>query len=861
LAAKKGRRGRRAPTQPSVASGGGKPPVAQSQVQEAPAHRQADAPFRRAPWGALRRPAQLLLAQPLVPLLVAALLSAGLGFGVTRLQTDASAGLLMDTGSAAYEDQARFADVFGADPVVIMAEPAKGQQLLTPAHVVGLAQLEGQLAKARGVRRVYGPGTLVNTFAGEVTRRALDLCGAEGQRAQEKAQADAKAAGKSDADQAQAGSAAFDAAVRSCAQGLAARYPDLSAPALNNPGFYGELLLEPNGSARPYWRAVLPDPGHALITVRMDRNASLSDVEHVMRIARTATSGAQTEQVTTNAGQQVSVATTAGNLSGLRFTVTGTPALAAELASSVQQALVLLLPLALALMLLISALVLRVSFRWLAVPLAAVAGLWTAGAAGLAGLPLTPATLAVLPVVLGLTTDYALQLANRLAEERAADEATPEGERLRRAASAILPATAIAAGATAAGLLAFAVSSVPLVRQFGFFLALGVACSWLAGLLVGLPALRLLLRFLPGRRPARAPSWGPLAGLGRLPRWLAAVLTVLGLAGWAALPFIRIETDPSRLMPAGSPALAQAGHVAGATGEAGELDLVVTGPDVTSPRVVAWMGVTERRLMGPDLKPVSTLPDFLLAFNRGTPPDAATTKRILDGLPAYFTQAVVSQDHHVAVLTFVESRVTSVDQDRALVARAERAAAGAPPGYRAYPAGLSALASSALDGISRDQVWLNVLAVALVVAVLLAAYRRPLPALLAVLPTVMATGWLTALMLGATRVAGLEVTPITVLGAGVVVAFATEFGVLWLSRFRAERAAGGSPEQASEVASRRLGPAIVAAAAALAAGFAALAASQVPMVRDFGLWCAGDLALATAAVLLLLPPAARAWLR
>src|SRR5205807_5946424 len=108
---------------------------------------------------------------------------------------------------------------------------------------------------------------------------------------------------------------------------------------------------------------------------------------------------------------------------------------------------------------------------------------------------------------------------------------------------------------------------------------------------------------------------------------------------------------------------------------------------------------------------------------------------------------------------------------------------------------------------------------------------------------------------------GVRESPIPVLLAGVVVAFATEFGVLWLSRYRAELGAGAGPDEAAAVASRRVGPAIVASAAALAAGFAALAASPVPMVREFGLWCAGDLALATVAVLVLLPPAARAWLR
>src|SRR5438105_10218040 len=138
-----------------------------------------------------------VLARPYLPLAVAAVLTALAGLGVTRLQTDASAGLLADTGSSAFAGQVRFADVFGADPVVVMVEPPKGQQLLTPERMVGMAQLEGDVSRMHGVRKVYGPGTLVNTFASEVTRRALDLCGTAGKQAEDRAVADATAAGRS----------------------------------------------------------------------------------------------------------------------------------------------------------------------------------------------------------------------------------------------------------------------------------------------------------------------------------------------------------------------------------------------------------------------------------------------------------------------------------------------------------------------------------------------------------------------------------------------------------------------------------------------------------------------------------------
>jgi predicted RND superfamily exporter protein len=409
-------------------------------------------------------------------------------------------------------------------------------------------------------------------------------------------------------------------------------------------------------------------------------------------------------------------------------------------------------------------------------------------------------------------------------------------------------------------MLAFALSPIPLVRQFALFMALGVASSWAVSVLVGIPVLAIAAERFPRLAPPRQPApWETIQRVGRLGLVPAVALAAIGLLGWAAMPFVKLETDPAQLMPAGSKAVAEAQHVQHAVGLVGEVDLVLKadrGHDVTSAEAVAWLKQATDRATSTDLRPLMGLSGFLTAFNNGSPPDSSTTQLILQRLPTYFTGAVVSGDHHLARSIFGVSRLTSVDDDRALVARLN--AAGNPPaGYHAYPAGLAVLAAQALSQLETDQLRLNALALAIVLVILLGAYRRPLPAVLAVLPTAVAAGWATAL-LAALRVSS---GPITILLAGVVVAFATEFSVLWLSRYRSERAAGMPAAEASATASARIGPAIAASALALAAGFVVLVLSPVPMVRDFGLVCGLDLALATIAVLALLPPMARAWLK
>ncbi len=779
---------------------------------------------------------------PFLLLLLALLLSAGSAVGLTRLRPDARVDLLIDPNAAAFKDQALFADTFGADPVVVMAKPTPGSNLITPDHIVGLSHLEGKLHQAAGVKKVYGPGTLVNTLAISTTTILLDACAQEGKAAEAAARQQAIAAGKSAAQQDQAAQQAFQQAVSACAQRYAKAFPSLGVPAVNNPTFIQGVLLEPDGQqVRPFWNWALPDMQHAVITVRLNRNASLDQVRHVIDIVKGASSSGDLKE-----------------LHDLRFTASGSPALTLSVADSVFSSLALLVPLALVAVLVVALLALGASML-LTIVVAALGGLWTAGIAGFLGLPVTPATLVVLPVVLGLAADYLIQSVNRVMDS----EGTME-ERLILAARRILPTTGLAAAATAAGMLAFVTSGIPLIRQFGLFMALGVAMAFLANYLVGLPLLLLLGRGFPRALAGsgfRAAAGRRIARIGRLAPAAAVALAVIGMAGWAALPSIKIETDPSQLVSANDAALIQAETVRKEIGLTGEIDLMVQGPDPAAPDAVKWLDQASRNAAaqsGGDLKPLESLPAFLAGFNQGTLPDPDRSALILSRIPSYFSGAVYDKSQGLALAIFGLTHVTSVERDHVLVAGLDRVASP-PSGYRAFPAGLAVVADRALSGLQGEQLRLTGLSIGLILLVLLLAYRRLRPAILAILPTVVAAGAATGLLFLVDSLFGQRSSPITILLGGVVVAFATEFGVLWLARYRSERAGGVEPSDAAGRASTGVGPAIAASALALATGFAVLAISPVPSVRDFGIWSAFDLILATAAVLILLPPLARRW--
>ena len=92
------------------------------------------------------------------------------------------------------------------------------------------------------------------------------------------------------------------------------------------------------------------------------------------------------------------------------------------------------------------------------------------------------------------------------------------------------------------------------------------------------------------------------------------------------------------------------------------------------------------------------------------------------------------------------------------------------------------------------------------------------------------------------------------LGA-LVIAIATEFSVILSARYDEERGGGLSVGEALRRTYARTGTAVLASGATAIAGFAALAATDIQMLRDFGLVTVADLGVALIGVMLVLPAA------
>jgi hydrophobe/amphiphile efflux-3 (HAE3) family protein len=860
--------------------------------------------FERVVGWATRRPIRVLLG-------VAALTAVGVLLAL-GLRTSASTDTLVGRGSESFAASERAKQDFGEDPVVVLVKGDLTRTLLTSdlgrlitlegclsgrASGAGLAKLPPEcrrIAEQGRVKVVYGPGTFINTAAGQIG-------GALSQRSQG-AQRDAEAAAegarrlgrRQKLPKAQTEQAAAQARrlveERFQNEILAAgvRYGLTAVPSIDNPQFVSQLVFDPSqgraNAPKARFGYLFPSSDAAVVQVRL--RPGLSEAERDETIGQI----------------QAAVGSPAFAMrNGGRYVVSGVPVVVAGLAREVERAIFVLLAAGVLVMAATLALVFRARLRLAPLLLALAATGMTFGALRLVGGSLTMASIAALPVLIGLAVDYAIQFHSRWEEARRA------GAEPRPAASAAAvaggPTIAAAGLATGAGFLVLFLSPVPMVRGFGAILVFGVAVSFALALTAGFA---VLTRF--GRRSARPEDLPPLlpraravarrggqrlarplrrlappvaamrrgagrTGRGALDLALARPRRVLGIGlaiaalGWAADTQTEVISDVRQLVPGDLPALRDVATLQRATGVTGELDVTVRGSDLTSPAAIAWMGAFQQEVLSahgyreglscaqgrgaPELCPGFSLPDL---FASGGPGSRRNVTALLDAVPPYFSQAVLSPDRRTAQIAF-GIRLMSLEQQGEVVDDLKERL-DPPPGIEASVTGLPVLGAEGNAALSSTGRRLLTLAVGLllVFGVLLLLRRDARRAAIPLIPIALATGW-SALVLFILRI---PLNPMSAALGALVIAISTEFSVLLSARYEEERAAGAERGEALRRTYASTGAAVFASGATAIAGFAALMFSDIRMLRDFGAVTVIDLIVSLLGVLFVLP-AALAW--
>jgi hydrophobe/amphiphile efflux-3 (HAE3) family protein len=763
--------------------------------------------------------------------LIGLLLTVGLGLGITQLKfTTTNASYLNNNDRAQVENQ-NYENSFGGDPIVVMFTMKPGttiDNLFTPANQAQMKTMSKKLVADKSVFSVVTPFDAVQL--------ASDLSVSPDGNPQNSL----------------AGKLLFSAYTRDpSAKGKAVRLKDIQAQlatessiptdqrTLANPKWVHFLTHATDGSMRQSSAAFLPNPYHAAMVVILKPNLSIDQESAAAQSVQNIVGQAHFQHAST--------------------IVTGVPALLRTINDYLKTGMLKLGALAALIMIVILFLAFNVRWRILPFIIVAIGLIWAFGLVGFLGIPLTLASVAGLPVLLGVGIDYAIQMHSRIEEEVVLDrEANPIQTTARNLGPALLVVTFDAVFAFVALLFA----RVPMIRQFGLLLVVGIIAVCICGIIAPLAIL--------GIREYKSPTKGRDFSKGRLSQltvWLGSLpakatvplifASILIFAGGLLVEgHITLQTDPLQWVNPQSQTVKDVNALKAGIGTESNLGVLVNTKHPFSDGTVAYVSKFSNQQVAkfPDLLyqatgMVNLVDEFIeVPGASSVPPLGAQVAAVNAVAPAQVVKSSVANGGHSLSVIF-RSKTTALGDLKPVVDYLQNDVR-TPPGITVAPGGIAVVGVGLLENLEASRALLTYLAIILVGAFLAIRLRSLIRSVLSLVPVLIAVG-LVSLIAWALS---LKLSPLTAVSGPLVVAVCTEFTSLILLRFVEERGRGLSPREAADLTAARTGRAFMVSGMTAVVGVGVLATSSFPLLQGFGIIVGLNVAVALISALVVLPP-------
>lgn len=834
--------------------------------------------------------------------IIGLLVTVGFGLGMLNLKFKTDNSSYLNKSDKVYKDDVRYERLFGGQAMVAMFTMQHGKtvaDLFTPANLAKFQQLSEKLkANRKLVSALVSPtdaigySLILATTApdGKPTKDPTASTAGKALVAANAAAGSGPAAGTRQKDFGITASRTLaalknDDPTASQTSRLGNRdvvdfllfnntcYPQggkfLTAPSAPNgakPCDPGNVSGSGHNSIRLPLQTFFPNPTHAQLIVRLAGNQSIED------------QGRSADFVTHTVSRY-----RFDNVDESASTTVGAPSLLKNINDYLKGGMFALGGLAALVMVVILLVLFRVRWRLLPLAVILVGLVWAFGLAGFLGIPLTLATIAGLPTLMGVGIDYAIQMHARVEEEvTISHHPHPIQETARNLCPALLVVTFDAVFAFCA--LTFA--KVPMIRQFGILLAVGIAMICLCSIVAPLASLGIREFKSPTKRRDSGENvlgrmvvkMGNLPARAALP--LAAASLLIFFGGVVVEGRLQLQTDPIQWVNPRSTVIHDIHRLQDGTGSSNEMGVFVRSKDVFADKTISYVDRftnTELR-RNPDklataTSAVTVLSDLVNDYVRNPDGDVVRSNHVTPSgslvkasyelaPPGLKKQLAAHQHGGVAgpnALNIIFRTATpnlqkvkgAVDEVRSLTTDSpDVKAIKAPAGVSITPSGLAVVGVGLLENLESNRILLTYLAIIFVAVFLALRMLSVARSLLSMVPVLIATGAASLIAFAFS----LKLSPMTAVGGPLVVAACTEFTSLILLRFVEERARDLDPKEAMDVAAARTGRAFIVSALTAISGIAVISFSSMPLLRGFGIVIGMNVAVALLAALVVLPP-------
>ncbi|NNN22235.1 MAG: MMPL family transporter [Acidimicrobiales bacterium] len=764
--------------------------------------------------------------------LVGLLVTMGLGIGMVKLKFVTSNASYLNQNDLAQQENANFEKVFGGDPMASMITMNPGSSinnLFTPANQAAMNKIETELDKDPSVFRVVTPMDVMHLSQNLVVAPGGPVYSIAGSLLLYAYQHDLSPSSQKLRLANLSGQLKAEEAIPASKQ------------VFTNPNWVNFLTHNTDGSLRQADLSFFPNNSHAVIFVFLQGGLNIDQESQ--------------------AAARVTSIINSNPISGATVITTGVPALLKTINDYLKGGMFTLTGIAAILMILILLLTFTVRWRLLPFIVVGIGLVWAFGIAGYFNIPLTLASIAGLPVLLGVGIDYAVQMHSRIEEEVVLDRAAhPIQATARNLGPALLVVTFDAVFAFTALLVA----KVPMIRQFGALLVVGIIAVCIGSIIGPLAIL--------GVREYRSPTKGKdfskgylsrlTVYLGSLPATaaipLAAVSLVIFFSGIAVEGKLQLQTDPIQWVNPNSQAIKNIVALRAGTGSDDLMGVLVTTKQPFTDQTVKYVTNLTNEIQSkysnvifPGIGLVNFIEQFMAV--PGADQVVPTGQQVLQvyGVTPTAIQKLTVENSGADMSIIFRAKTETLSGLQPLVQELQGPpVVTTPVGMTAAPGGIAVVGVGLLENLAASRTVLTYLSILLVGAFLTVRLRSLIRAVLSLIPVTIAVGAVSLIAYAL----NLQLSPMTSIAGPLVVAVCTEFTSLILLRFVEERARGLEPREAMNVTAARTGRAFMVSAMTAIAGIGVMAFSSMPLLRGFGIIVAMNVAVALLCALIILPP-------
>ncbi|WP_440957083.1 hydrophobe/amphiphile efflux-3 (HAE3) family transporter [Methanosarcina sp. Mfa9] len=571
---------------------------------------------------------------------------------------------------------------------------------------------------------------------------------------------------------------------------------------------------------------------------------------------------------------------------GYSLVITGSPALRLDINNEISQSMGVLLGVASLLMVVVLLLVFR-HVRWglLPLPVVLLGVFFTFGVMGYAGVPMTMVSMAAFPVLIGIGIDYAIQFHNRMEEE--IRSGISSGQALIRTIKHTAPAVLIALAMTALGFIPLFTSTIPMIRDFGKLLLIGVIMCYISAIFFGLVTL-YIFDWIAKRNPlglfkkkngegitGPGPESSPGAQVQEAKaiekvlirvadftikhsRVILAIALLTCFAGIYADQSVPIQSDTNSFIPQDMPSLIHFKQMQDIIPGMGDhLNIILKVRDNSDPQVLEWMDEFSRHEVATrgHVYAATSIVDLVKERNGGTIPETSEEIReIYSEIPERESREYKQGSQLLTIdldigQAMENLEITGIKELRDIV-KEDVQWMQPPPDVTVTITGQSVAMIDIISALTSGRVFMTMLGIGLVLLGLIVVYRNPVKALSPIIPMFIVVGWSGLVMSGL----GLAYTPMTAVLGALILGVGSEYSILMMERYFEEKENGLDPVGAINQAVTTTGSALIASGATTVFGFSALIFSPFPILSNFGLVTVIDVFLAIFVTFVVFPP-------